>query len=316
MYNANININKIDKAKLQDKFRGAIIGVAIGDSLGAGLEGSYTLASIPDKLSPHYTDDTAMTIGVAESLARCNGLNPEDMVAQFIKNYEKEPWRGYALGPPTIFRMIKSGYKFSNELDKLLFPGGSYGNGSAMRTTPIGLYYFSYPPEIIREKAYITSRITHSHPLAKEGSALIAYSVTLALKEEPDILKKLFKFTKLKEYKEKILLIEHLLKKKTISSEVSRKLGNGVEAINSVPSAIYSFIANDNFEDSVKYAVSLGGDTDTISAMCGGIAGAKYGMSGIPSKWIETVENKDYLIYLADSLLNSCLSNPETISFL
>ncbi len=307
----------MDKDRLRDKFRGALLGVAIGDSLGAGLEGYYTISEpIPNELSPQYTDDTAMTIGVAESLIRCKCLNPDDICTQFIKNYEREPWRGYALGPPRIFQMIKNGYKCSDELDKLLFPGGSYGNGSAMRSTPIGLYYFSCPPETIREKAYICSAITHSHSLAKEGSALIAYSVSLAVRDEINLLEKLFDFAQLEEYKKKIILIEQLIIEKHDRYKISRALGNGVEAHNSVSSAIYSFIACNTFEESVKYAVSLGGDTDTIGAMCGGIAGAKYGMSGIPSKWVKTVENKEYLIYLADKLLESCLSNPETVTSL
>lgn len=80
------------------------------------------------------------------------------------------------------------------------------------------------------------------------------------------------------------------------------ELGNGIEAFNSVPTAIFSFIAHTTFEASLIHAVSLGGDTDTIAAMCGAIAGAKYGLEGIPERWLIKLENREYIEKLAKDL--------------
>lgn len=274
--------------------------MAIGDSLGADWEGSFAPGRIKE-IGAYYTDDTAMTIGVAQSLIECGGFNVEHMTEKFIENYEREPWRGYAMGPPTIFRMIKEQGVVKTELDKIFYPGGSFGNGSAMRVSPIGLFYHDSPLKL-RKVASKSSKITHSHPLGVEGAVIEAYAVALALKEEPDFIGKLIEFTVENSYKKKLELIRLLIDKKESNSEIVRKLGNGIEAFNSVPLAIYSFLANSSFEDSVVYAVESGGDTDTIAAMCGAIAGAKYGVEAIPDAWLEKLENRSYLEKLACDL--------------
>ena len=84
--------------------------------------------------------------------------------------------------------------------------------------------------------------------------------------------------------------------------DVVAKLGNGTSCLESVPTAIYAFLSHRDFKSAVIYAVSLGGDADTIGAMTGAIAGACYGIEGIPSQWRETVENHDLLDVLAKKL--------------
>lgn len=282
------------------KFIGSLLGLAIGDSLGSPWEG-YFMPGKVSEISTKYTDDTAMMIGVAESLIDCRGLNVEHMTERFIANYEKEPWRGYGSGPPRIFRMIEQGAKWDEELDKKFFAGGSYGNGSAMRVAPIGLLYCDSPEEL-RRAAYESSRITHSHPLAMEGAALEAYAVALALREEDNFLDKLIDFTVTDIYKKKLEDCRLLLSRKERKEEIISKLGNGIEAFNSVPTAIFSFLTHTNLAESLIYAVSLGGDTDTIGAMCGAIAGAKYSLEGIPERWLVKLENRAYIEKLAKDL--------------
>jgi len=90
------------------------------------------------------------------------------MAYTFIRNYEVEPWRGYARGPPRVFRLIRSGLSW-REVSMHLFGGmGSYVNGAVMRVTPVGLLYYD-EPEIPRSVAYEQSIITHAHPLGMEG---------------------------------------------------------------------------------------------------------------------------------------------------
>jgi len=100
---------------MKSKFIGCLLGVAVGDALGAFIEGLNKIdyedwiKRIKEAEFLTYTDDTHMTIGVAESLIKNKGFNGEDMAKTFIKNYENEPYRGYGPGPPKVFKLIKSG---------------------------------------------------------------------------------------------------------------------------------------------------------------------------------------------------------------
>jgi len=278
---------------LKPKFIGSLVGLAIGDFLGAG--------------GRRYTDDTAMAIGVAESLIEKKGFDGEHMASVFVKNYEAEPWRGYGPGPPKIFKMIKAGKKWNEKLDQRLYPKGSFGNGAAMRVAPIGLFYYDNFP-LLKEVATYSSIITHSHPLGIEGAILEAYAVALAVKaqvenfEREEFIRKLINLVKEPVYKEKLKRIQMLLKGKAAKSRVIRQLGNGIEAFNSVPISIYSFVANEGFESTLNYALSLGGDRDTISAMTGAIAGAFYGIEEIPKRWRMMLERGEYIEKLAERL--------------
>jgi len=286
-----------------------MVGSAIGDALGASFEGLWINKLNIEEFSFHgrWTDDTHMMIGVAESLIANKGFNGEHMAWTFIRNWEREPWRGYGPGPPRVFRMIKSGVAW-NEAAKQLYGGmGSYGNGAAMRVAPIGLLYYD-DAEKLREAAYKSAEITHTHMLGKEGAAIQAYAVALAVKAESesfnpiDFLEKLIEFTRVDAYKEKLEKAKGLLNNDD-KREIIRNLGNGVEALNSVPTAIYCFAKHhESYAKAVLYAISLGGDTDTIGAMTGAIAGAYHGIEVIPSVWVQKLERRDYIERLADEL--------------
>lgn len=301
------------KGKLKSKFLGCLIGAAIGDGLGAWREGTRIaekedIASLAERAEDlAYTDDTHMTIGVVESLIQSRGFDGEHMAQTFIKNYETEPWRGYGPGPPKIFRMIKSGEPWDSAASKI-YRGGSFGNRSALRVAPIGLLCSSNPAKL-REIAYKSSSITHSHELGKEGAALQAYAVALALNAPSDeeidreaFLLKLQNFAQTQLYKEKIANTKELLGEQD-RARVVAVLGNGIEALNSVPTAIYCFLKQPkSYKDSVIYAISLGGDTDTIASMAGAISGAYLGVEAIPQEWRLKLENKAYIEDLAEKL--------------
>jgi poly(ADP-ribose) glycohydrolase ARH3 len=303
----------VHKGKLKSKFLGCLVGTAIGDALGARREGRgmsriEDIVSLAEKLEQLiYTDDTHMTIGIAESLVENKGFDGEHMAQTFIKNYDAEPWRGYGPGPPRIFGMIKSGEPWYSAADRL-YRGGSFGNGSAMRVAPVGLLY-SRNLEKLREIAYQSSSITHSHELGKEGAALQACAVALTLNTPSDedidgeaFLSKLRKFIQDQLYKEKVARIRELLGGQD-EAKVVAVLGNGIEAPRSVPTAIYCFLRQpQSYKDTVIYAVSLGGDTDTIAAMAGAISGAYLGIEAIPSEWWAKLENREYIEALAEKL--------------
>jgi poly(ADP-ribose) glycohydrolase ARH3 len=249
-----------------------------------------------------------MMIGVVESLIEKKDFNGEHMTRRFMENYSREPFRGYGPGPPRIFRMIRDGEVWDKAAEKL-YGGGSYGNGSAMRIAPVGVFHYDEPAKL-KEIAYKSSHITHTHELGKEGAALQAYAIALATGADPspkfsvdEFLAKLMDFTEHEVYKQKLKEIEKLLGEKDNKLKIVRELGHGIEAFNSVPTAIYSFLSYPNsFEEAVIYAISLGGDTDTIGAMTGAISGAYLGVQAIPLKWREKLENREYIEHLAEGL--------------
>jgi poly(ADP-ribose) glycohydrolase ARH3 len=180
-----------------------------------------------------------------------------------------------------------------------------------MRVAPIGLFYHD-EREKLRHVACASSEITHAHELGKEGAAILAYTVALAVnaalsssKKNPrpiKLLEELKSFTSNKAYLQKLLKVEELLNERS-RIKVVRELGNNVEALNSVTTAIYSFLRNlNNFKEAVLYATSLGGDTDTIGAMTGAISGAFLGIRSLPQAWINVLDRKDYIEKLADDL--------------
>lgn len=306
----------MNPGELKPKFLGALIGTAVGDALGMPVEGwSYReiaaeygeLREMHDGRLPagNYTDDTQMMIGVAESLIAKKGFNGEDMAQRFIENYD--PCRGYGPGPPKVFKKILKGEPW-NRASITLFGVGSYGNGGAMRIAPIGLLYEK--PDEVRMAASQSSQITHAHKLGIEGATLQAYAISLAARTntssplDPEIfLAKLQGFVNDAIYREKLEKASQLLRDVTSKSQVIEVLGHGIEAFNSVPTAIYSFLSHpQSFEEAVIRAVGLGGDTDTLGAMTGAISGAYLGVEAIPTRWKEQLENCRYIKQLAEKL--------------
>jgi len=308
---------------LKSKFLGALVGTGVGDALGAPFEGwpwvkPEVVEAVTEKRKVlTYTDDTHMMIGVAESLVRIGGFNGEDMAQTFVRNYELEPFRGYGPGPPHIFRLIRAGAPW-DEVAQRLYHGGSYGNGSAMRIAPIGVLYH-HNLIVLGEVAYKSSQITHAHRLGKEGAALQAYAIALATNLEPlgafdrgDFLAKLINYVREGVYREKLNRIEGLLSQPD-KGKVITELGNGIEAFNSVTTAIYCFLSQPrSFAQAVLHAISLGGDTDTIGAMTGAISGAYLGIESIPDRWEVKLENRLYIRELASKLAKIKLKAPQT----
>ena len=290
----------------RSKFIGSLLGIAIGDALGARREGATTIEEVSD-MAPRFTGNTAMMIGVAQSLVEHIDFDYQHMAEQLIQNYEHETWRRYDAATPRIFRKMRDGRIWEGMLDRELYPEGSPGNGSATRVVPIGLRYCK-DPKLLRDIAYNSAGITHSHTLALEGAAVQACAVALAVLADPqgvtrkEFLGALRMFTQPGPYQEKLKAIIRLLGASHGKEEILAILGNSSHSLNSVPTAIYCFLANPDFESAVIYAASLGGDADTIAAMTGALAGACYGVEGIPQHWREKVEQRAYIEGLANDL--------------
>lgn len=225
-----------------------VIGAIAGDIIGSVYEWDNIKTTKFQLFSPEcqFTDDTVLTIALADSI-----LINTDYVKLLKEYYFQYPNRGYG---GAFHEWARSD---SNK------PYNSWGNGSAMRVSPIGFAYNTLA-EVLR-KAKESAEVTHNHPEGIKGAQAVASAIFLSRsgKKKPEI----------KDYIER-----------TFSYDLSESLDQireyytfDVSCQGSVPQAIIAFLESDSFEDAIRKAVSIGGDTDTIACITGGIAQAYYG---------------------------------------
>ncbi len=303
-----------EKHQMWGKYLGCMLGGALGDAIGElafrfAEEGRLRAAIAATPLL-RYTDDTAMAIGVAESLIERGDLDPPHLGRTFHRHFNREPWRGYASGPPSIFQQVETSGLTYEEAARHLFGGqGSLGNGAAMRVAPLGLFYHDAPD--LYTKAVASAAVTHAHPLAQDGAAVQADAVAMAVHLDPGdpfpraaFVKRMLLLAKTPELKEKLSLVRALLKSRVPGPEAARILGKSVMIHESLPFALYAFLAwPHSFENCLLNAVLSGGDRDTLGAMAGAISGAYLGAAAITALWREKLENQDLIAKLALALL-------------
>ncbi|HUG32358.1 MAG TPA: ADP-ribosylglycohydrolase family protein [Acidimicrobiia bacterium] len=301
----------ITEVELQDRFRGALVGTAVGDALGAPVEGhphvprDYVESIVDNPPNLSYTDDTAMTLGLAESLVACGRFDGAHMAEILADRYRKEPWRGYGAGPPQVFADFARGIPWDQAAKRMFGGEGSFGNGAGMRVAPAALYAFPNQHEVA-EIARQTALITHAHPEGVDGAVMQAVAITVVLgpwsNSPTEITSVLLSHVQTPVFRSKLTFIDRHIRERPLD-EIAEVLGTGIAAHASVPTALACFLTHsDSFPEAIKAAISLGGDTDTIAAMTGALAGANHGYSAIPQPW-RAVEDAGQLIALADSLL-------------
>jgi poly(ADP-ribose) glycohydrolase ARH3 len=302
-------------AMIREKYRGAILGAAVGDALGSVYEGTPRL--VPEEIEhlltdPHdlrYTDDTALTIAMAESLIGRSAFDRDHMAETFAAAYWAEPGRGYGVGPPLIFEQMMNG-KSWRHASLSLYDGGSFGNGGAMRVSPAAL--FAAPDlDAVAAVAAGSAQITHAHPLGMEGAEHQAVAVALALASDPEIpldttafIETLLSRVRSEEFHTALREVAELIPSGERDEAVPR-LGHGVRAVQAVPVAIWCFLRNpESFVDTALCAITVGGDTDTIASMACAISGARLGESAIPEIWRARIEGRAKLQAIADALMS------------
>src|SRR5512136_344411 len=173
---------------LQDKFRGAIFGCFLGDAFGSGFEGMnpqramFHMSVLSKKFTRSYTDDTDMTLALAESIIQCGEIDPEDIAKRFSLHCDLS--RGYAVGAIKVVQALRAGLKW-HQVARIVFENGSFGNGAAMRVSPVGLFYHQ-DLDSLEDAALKQASITHVHPLGQWGAVMQACCVGLAIRENPE----------------------------------------------------------------------------------------------------------------------------------
>ncbi len=234
-------------------------GAILGDIVGEPYE-FYPIHTTSFRLlkdSPAFTDDSVMTLAVAEVLL-ASGDKPKakEVKSGLIKSLKK--WgRRY---PDESYGGRFRDWLFSNMKD----PYWSYGNGSAMRVSAVGWLYDTM--ELTRKVARWTAEITHNHPEGIKGAEATAAAIFLARtgKRKQEI----------KQYIEDEFGYD--LERTCDTIRPTYKFDESCQG--TVPEAIVAFLDSTDYEDSIRLAVSLGGDADTLACITGGIAEAFYGM--------------------------------------
>ncbi|MBN9119295.1 MAG: ADP-ribosylglycohydrolase family protein [Planctomycetes bacterium] len=282
-----------------DRFAGCLLGLTVGDAVGAPYEGlthadiffqfgsPEMLVTNPSGDPLHYTDDTEMMIGVAETLAECGRIDEPRLCRAFAENYHPE--RGYGQGARRIIEAMAAGGDWRT-LAATLLPGGSFGNGAAMRIAPVGLV-FADAPEELWEQARLSALPTHTHPLGIEGAQLLAFAVAWALRATAFDRKRLWRDLLNRAATEEFRW--HLgVAAKLKPGDSLAGLGSTLHAHRSVVTAIACFAATPgDFEMAISRAIGLGDDTDTVAAMAGALVGAFAGVGAIPAGLLEKLED-------------------------
>jgi poly(ADP-ribose) glycohydrolase ARH3 len=303
----------IASPSLESKFLGAMVGIAVGDAIGELAFQAPEQARL-EALVEHldilrYTDDTAMAIGLAESLIEVGAVDHRHLGETFRRNYRREPWRGYASGPPTLFAQVeRSGLSYQEAARRLFGGEGSLGNGAAMRIAPLGCLFYGSPQ--LYEQAAASAEVTHAHSVGKDGAAVLARAVALAVGLDPRqglprerFVADLADFSRTETVRKKMAMVQALLAEAAGLETAARKLGRTVAVHESMPFAVYSFLRHpSSFEECLFSAVLNGGDRDTLGAMACAMSGAYLGIEAIPEWWRNKVENLGVVENLAREL--------------
>ena len=253
-----------------------MLGAIIGDMVGSIYEFDNIKTTSFPLFSERstYTDDSIMTVAVAEWLLSDNEHSHESLEEIMVRYANKYPcpMGGYGGGfAQWLFRPERLiNYKTGEKAGRRV-PYNSWGNGSAMRVAAVGWKYDS--PEETERVAAISAAITHDHPEGIKGAQATAAAIFLArtgsTKEQiKDYIENRFGYD----------LSVH-------TDEIRRVYGWESSCQGTVPPAIRAFLDSDDYESAVRIAVSLGGDSDTLACITGGIAEAFY--KDIPQEIIQ-----------------------------
>jgi ADP-ribosylglycohydrolase len=225
-----------------------MLGAIAGDIIGSRFEHAGIKSKNFELFNQQstFTDDTVHTIALADSLI--HKVPYQEKLLEYFKYY---PDVGY-------------GHRFRRwATSPGMEPYGSYGNGSAMRVSPVSWFYNTL--EDVLENARKSAEITHNHPQGIRGAQAVASAVFLALKGADK--------TEIRDYVEGSFAYDL----SGAIDEIRPDYGFDVSCQGSVPFAILAFLESTDFEDAVRNAVSLGGDSDTQACIAGSIAEAYYG---------------------------------------
>jgi poly(ADP-ribose) glycohydrolase ARH3 len=267
-----------------------LTGLAVGDSLGMPFEtdhfssrrlaqwdGSFQ-ASAYHKLDPgQWTDDTQMATALTRSLLSTSIYDPHDASTRYVDLWRSGNLRGAGSATKAALGRLVGGIPWISS------GSPSSGNGAAMRIAPLGLFYHNHI-EAVSAFANLDAGITHNDHEAQEGSKAIALAVATLAQGRADrdnLLPKLLDWLGPSTTRSRLAKAASLLEASNGAPGSTLKhlisLGTGAYVVESVPAAFLAFCGTTSFKDAIETAIQAGGDTDSVAAMAGALAGTHYG---------------------------------------
>lgn len=292
----------------RDRFRGCLLGLAVGDAVGTTVEfhppGSFEpltdmVGGGPFRLLPgQWTDDTSMALCLATSLVECNGFDARDQMERYCRwadtGYLSSTGRCFDIGgtvASALRRFRQIGEPFAGSSDPL-----SAGNGCLMRLAPIPLFFF---PDLEAAERFgaESCRTTHGATECVDACRLFARIISRALmgKTKDEVI---FGDSGSFVGAGKIIAIAEGVYGDKSETDIC---GSGY-VVESLEAALWCFLYTDSFAQAILKAANLGDDADTTAAICGQLAGAYYGVSNIPAAWLERLALGLEISELADRL--------------
>lgn len=291
--------------KTIDRYLGSMLGLAIGDALGATVEfkkrGTFEpvkdlIGGGPFDLMPgEWTDDTSMALCLADSLLTCRGFNPKDQMERYLRWYRNGYMSSkdycFDIGNTTKEALVlyeKTGNPYCGS-----FEPRSAGNGSIMRLAPVPLY-FARDLQLGIDFSAKSSRTTHSVLIAVDAcryfGALIILAVNGTSKED------MFSDAVLNHFTWSDCSLEPEIFEIAGGSFKIKKeddiLTSGF-VVHTLEAALWAFYKSSSFEEGLLLAVNLGDDADTTGAVYGQFAGAYYGVNSLPDRMLKKIVNRE-----------------------
>ena len=266
--------------------RDAIYGVAVGDALGSPVQflqrGSYPKVTqmlycdIFQKEAGTWTDDTSMTLALCDSIKSCKAIDTADILKRFrqwlCNGKYTQDGEAFDVGRTCLTSIVK-GKGMTDEY--------SNGNGSLMRIIPL-----AFVEGISDQQIADVSSVTHAHPLSCEACRIYVH-IAVDLKKGKAIPQAVRDNVSSSHSK--------LADLKDLESFSAERIKSTGYVVDTLEASLWCLLKTSSFREALEAAVNLGGDTDTIGAVTGGLAGIFYGTEGIPEAWIKALRKPEMI---------------------
>lgn len=305
-----------DRLLLSDRTRGALLGLVVGDAVGASVEfqprDSFPpvtdmMAGGPfDLQRGQWTDDTSMALCLAESLIERVGFAPSDQLDRYSRWWREGHLssKDYCFDIGHATRKALEAYQASGSPYSGSTDPRSAGNGAIMRLAPVPIFFARHPAEAVRLSGE-SSRTTHGAVASVDASRYFGGLIVGALqgRSKEEILAP--RFSPVGVWGENELMPDiDAIACGTFKEKERDAISSSGYVVHTLEAALWAFYRTENFRDGLLLAVNLGDDTDSVGAVYGQIAGAYYGAQAIPAEWISALYDRPQLEFFAQRLFD------------
>lgn len=303
-------------ADQRSRTQGTLLGLACGDALGRPVEFQdperimQTHGRVTDMLAHGIhrqpagtiTDDTEMALCIARSLAEHGTFKPEDIADRFVNWKRSGPFDIGRMTSNALHRIQKGeSWDVAGEREwEESVEGRNAGNGSLMRCAPYAVAYRNEPDELV-DISRQSSSITHADPRCQWSCALFNLTLVNLIKEVEQPLESALDKIGAELPDEVRTAVEPITAARHDES-VDIDLENTGYVVTTLQAGLYHGLTGETAEDAIIDAVMMGGDADTIGAVAGAIAGARFGADTLPDRWVAEISEADELRQLATAI--------------